>query len=72
MRPDSAAEAQPPCFGGALLRGRASVGSDGWLKTCGMCRLSGRLIAMGVMQPVGTEERAPGTDAGVMVLSDPS
>ena len=58
MRPDSLAEAQPAYFGGALLRGRASVGSDGWLKTLGMCRLSGRLIAEGVMRPVGTEERA--------------
>jgi hypothetical protein len=59
LRPDSLAEAQPACFGGALLRDRASVGSDGWLKAPGMCRLLGRLIAKGAMQPVGTEERAP-------------
>jgi hypothetical protein len=43
---------------GALSRGRASVGFDGWSKASGMCRLSGRLIAGGAMQPVGTEERA--------------
>ena len=43
---------------GAFSRSRASVGFDGWLKTSGMCRLSGRLIAGSVMQPVGTEERA--------------
>jgi hypothetical protein len=72
LRPDSPAEAQPAFFGGALLRGQASVGSDGWLKTLGMCRPLGRLIAEGVMRPVGTEERAFGTDAGVMVVSDPS
>lgn len=58
MRPDSAAEAQPAFFGGAFLRSRASVGFDGWLKALGMCRLSGRLIAGGAMQPVETEERA--------------
>ena len=58
MRPDSAAEAQPAFFDGALLRSRASVGSDGWSKALGMCRLLGRLIAEGAMRPVGTEERA--------------
>ena len=58
MQPDLHAVDHPALLAGALCCVQASIGLGGWIKALGMWLLSGSVIALGAMQPTGTEDRA--------------